>query len=109
MGDGNQSIYSFRHAHPKGIEDFRHRHSDTHDVSLTECQRSPIRVVEMANNLIALNYSSDTPSGLRPKPDNPDGEVHVVRWNGTDEEAEGIAKYVKYLTNNCATANPKTY
>ena len=101
VGDGNQSIYSFRHAHPKGIEDFRHRHSDTHDVSLTECQRSPIRVVEMANNLIALNYSSDTPSGLRPKHDNPDGEVHVVRWNSTDKEAEGIAKYVKHLTNNC--------
>ena len=101
VGDGNQSIYGFRHAHPKGIEDFRHRHSDTHDVSLTECQRSPIRVVEMANNLIALNYSSDTPPGLRPKPDNPAGEVHVVRWNDMDEEAEGIAKYVKHLTNNC--------
>ncbi len=101
VGDGNQSIYGFRHAHPKGIEDFRHRHSDTHDVSLTECQRSPIRVVEMANNLIAHNYSSDTLPGLRPKPDNPDGEVRVVRWNDMDEEAEGMAKYVKHLTNNC--------
>ncbi len=102
VGDGNQSIYGFRHAHPKGIEDFQNRYHDACDVSLAECQRSPVRVVEMANNLIALNHPSGTPPGLRPKPGNPDGEVHVVRWGTMDEEAEGIAKYVRHLTNDCS-------
>ncbi len=102
VGDGNQSIYGFRHAHPKGIEDFQNRYHDACNVSLAECQRSPVRVVEMANNLIALNHPSGTPPGLRPKPGNPDGEVHTVRWNTRDEEAEGIAKYVRHLTDSRA-------
>ena len=100
VGDANQSIYSFRHAHPNGIKDFQVRHADTRDASLVECLRNPVRVVEMANNLIARNHPPGTQPGLQPKPDKPNGEVHIVRWNTIDEEAEGIAKYVKHLTDN---------
>ena len=100
VGDANQSIYSFRHAHPNGIKDFQVRHADTRDASLVECLRNPVRVVEMANNLIARNHPPGTQPGLRPKPGKPNGEVHIVRWNTMDDEAEGIAKYVRHLTDN---------
>ena len=107
VGDANQSIYSFRHAHPKGIEDFQDRHHNTHDVSLVECRRNPTRIVAMANGLIAHNPPHNTQSSLQPRPDNPDGEVHIVRWNTVDEEAEGTAKYVKHLLSNNPTYKPE--
>lgn len=100
VGDADQSIYGFRHAHPRGIENFQERYPGTLDVSLVECRRNPVRVVEIANSLIAKNHLPDDPPRLRPMPGNPDGEVHIVRWNTMDEEAHGIARYVKHLVDN---------
>lgn len=100
VGDADQSIYSFRHAHPQGIENFQKKHPETLDVPLVECRRNPVRVVEIANSLIAKNHTSDDPPRLRPMPENSDGEVHIVRWNTMDEEAHGIARYVKHLVDN---------
>lgn len=55
VGDDNQSIYSFKHAHPQGIITFPSEHPNTHDESLAECRRCPQLVVELANTLIANN------------------------------------------------------
>ena len=100
VGDVNQSIYSFRHAHWKGMEKFQEKHPNTHDVKLVLCRRNPTRVVKMANDLIAHNRQPNAPPSLQPNPENPDGKIHTVRWDTVDEEAAGIAKYVKYLTDN---------
>ena len=100
VGDVNQSIYSFRQAHWQGMEGFQEKYPDTCDVQLVSCRRNPTRVVKMANSLIANNHQPDTPPNLQSRPENPDGEIHTVHWNTIDEEADGIAKYVKHLIDN---------
>ena len=55
VGDDNQSIYSFKHAHPAGIIEWEGDNRDRSDHELTICYRCPERVVSMANSLIAHN------------------------------------------------------
>ena len=52
VGDEDQSIYAFKHAHPEGIAQFHESHPGTHDENLEECRRCPRLVVSMANALI---------------------------------------------------------
>jgi superfamily I DNA/RNA helicase len=52
IGDEDQSIYSFKHAHPEGIVTFADGHPGTHDETLDSCRRCPTAVVALANHLI---------------------------------------------------------
>ncbi len=97
VGDVDQSIYSFRHAHPEGITTFHERHTTTHDEKLLECRRCPQKVVELANSLILNNHPTGTSTRLNPFATNLDGEIHIVQWNKQSDEAEGISKFVKHL------------
>jgi DNA helicase-2/ATP-dependent DNA helicase PcrA len=94
VGDEDQSIYSFKHAHPEGITTFHSDHAGCQDEQLTECRRCPKTVVEMATALIGQN---PTASGrpLHPSSANPPGEVSIVQWTTAGEEAEGVAEFVK--------------
>lgn len=94
IGDEDQSIYSFKYAHPEGIAQFDQGHPGTHDESLDECRRCPQLVVSMANRLIATNVSR-TPRALRARPSNPEGEVLVVQWPSMEEEPEGLANFIR--------------
>lgn len=94
VGDEDQSIYSFKHAHPDGIADFDQIHNGTHDENLDECRRCPCLVVEMANALI-FNNQTRTNRNLTPMTCNPAGEVLVVQWPRMDDEAEGIAELIR--------------
>ncbi len=94
IGDENQSIYSFRFAHPEGIATFDKSHPGTHDVELEACRRCPHRVVEMANALIHNNRGR-APRALAPWSKNPEGEVLVLQWNSMEEEANGIAEIIR--------------
>lgn len=94
IGDEDQSIYSFKHAHPEGIATFDQDHPGTHDESLLECRRCPQLVIELANTLIA-NNTSRTPKILCPFPENPPGEVLIVQWLSLEEEAQGIAQFIE--------------
>lgn len=94
IGDEDQSIYSFKFAHPEGIANFGRSHPGTHDFGLDECYRCPKSVVELANKLIANNEREQSRS-LTPRPYNPDGKVHILQWNSIDEEAQGIAKIIQ--------------
>lgn len=100
VGDKDQSIYSFRHAHPDGIVDFHERHPATHDETLAECRRCPTRVVAVADHLIGQNYPPNTPPRLQPKSDNEQGEIHIVQWTSRSTEAKEIAGYIDHLINN---------
>lgn len=100
VGDTDQSIYRFRHANPEGIELFHQTHQVTHDEDLQECRRCPTRVVAIADYLIRHNYPRGVAARLQPKPDNPAGEVHIVQWPTLEEEAEGLAEYVRWLVEN---------
>jgi DNA helicase II / ATP-dependent DNA helicase PcrA len=54
VGDDDQSIYSFKHAHPEGIRQW-HTLRPTDDHSIVECRRCPTTAVRMANALIGHN------------------------------------------------------
>jgi superfamily I DNA/RNA helicase len=94
VGDEDQSIYSFKHAHPEGIASFPDSHPGTADESLDECRRCPHRLVAMANHLIQHNQDRQ-PRALKPKEENPQGEVHVVQWPRMKDEAEGLARFLQ--------------
>ncbi len=100
IGDENQSIYRFRYAHPEGIKEYSTSHPDTLDHDLDECRRCPKRVVELANTLILNNHPEAATPKLLPRPENEDGEVHIVQWGSMTDEARGIANYIKHLTEN---------
>ncbi len=93
VGDEDQSIYSFKFAHPQGISQFHESHPGTHDERLAECQRCPRLVVALADELIGRNH--DGAAGLlAARPGSPEGEVCVVQWESLEEEAEGLARLV---------------
>jgi len=94
VGDEDQSIYSFKHAHPAGIATYPESHPETTDESLDECRRCPRNIVAMANSLIRHNQSRQ-PRALKPRENNPDGEVHALQWSNMEEEAEGLARFIQ--------------
>ena len=94
VGDEDQSIYSFKHAHPEGIVEFPSTHPNTEPIGLDECRRCPTRVVAMANALILHNTTrSNRP--LRAPAGSPPGEIHAVQWSNMEEEAAGIAAFIR--------------
>lgn len=100
VGDEDQSIYSFRHAHPEGIGHYDRRHQNTHDVVLDECRRCPQLVVEMATSLIQQNTRIRT-GVVRPSPTKAAGDVTVVQHASVREEVNTTSEYIVwYLTNN---------
>ncbi len=94
VGDDDQSIYSFKHAHPEGIITFDSCHSNTHDEVLVDCRRCPKLVIRIAKELISRNKRY--PKELHEISDNVDGDIRILQWTGQRKEAEGIAKIVKY-------------
>lgn len=105
IGDADQSIYSFRHAHPEGIMEYKETHFGTVDESFEECRRCPQRVVKMANHLIKYNYLTNSDPRLKPSTGNPVGDVHIVQWETLEDEAAGLASYVSNLLAH-ETCNP---
>jgi superfamily I DNA/RNA helicase len=106
IGDEDQSIYSFKHAHPEGISHFDESHLGTTDESLSECRRCPHLVVAMANELISHN-STRTNRALTARPSNIQGEVHVVQWPDLMMEAEGISRFIKHRIDSGRVAAGK--
>ena len=99
IGDENQSIYSFKHAHPEGIVEFDKTHEDTIDIPLEECRRCPENLVELANSLISNNVHM-TERKLRSHPDSGRADIFVVQWQDMESEAKGIAEATKILIQN---------
>jgi superfamily I DNA/RNA helicase len=97
VGDVDQSIYRFRHANPDGIQTYGERYPETHDELLRECRRCPTRVVAIADHLISHNHPGVPGPHLRPLPGNPKGTIHLVQWDSVEEEATGLAEYVRTL------------
>ncbi len=98
IGDEDQSIYSFKYAHPEGISEFDHTHEGTVDIGLDVCRRCPQNVVKLANSLIYNNRRQQRV--LHPYESNPNGEVIIIQWRTMKDEAEGIAKIIKNKINS---------
>jgi ATP-dependent DNA helicase UvrD/PcrA len=99
VGDDDQSIYSFKHAHPEGIRDWITINVDADDIELIECRRCPTRAVEMANSLIAHNQMRLVPRQLIPRPANGPGDVRIIQYSTLGDEVVGITKLVKDMVD----------
>ena len=96
VGDPDQSIYSFRHAHPQGIEGYPAGHPGTHDERLDACRRCPPNIVAIADSLIRNNHPPMDGARLVPSPGRLPGEVTIVQWPDLDQEAAGVAEAVRW-------------
>ena len=93
IGDDDQSIYSFKHAHPEGIRDFPQNHPECDEIDFDQCRRCPKRVVAMASRLISQN-TNRTLGELQAFDENQDGQVKIVQWKSLDAEIAGISNKV---------------
>jgi DNA helicase-2/ATP-dependent DNA helicase PcrA len=97
IGDDDQSIYSFRKAHPQGIRRFCEDYAGAIDYPLSVCHRSARRIVEWANFVI------EGDAGRLPRPpacakaDAPDGDVALLRFLSERAEAKGVADLIEWL------------
>jgi len=98
VGDDDQSLYSFKHAHPEGIRTFPQTHSGCTDHALVDCYRCPTGVVATANSLIGHNVDRE-PLQLTPVAANGPGEMWIVQFQDVGREAQGIAAFVDSQIN----------
>lgn len=101
VGDLDQSIYSFRCAHPEGLIEYASRdgvETQTMEVS----RRCPTSHLNSAQTLIKLNTkrADKYPTALE---DAKAGEVHVRRYADRAKEVEGVVAYVKYCLEQGVT------
>lgn len=94
VGDDDQSIYSFKHAHPDGIREWLNDNPGADDLTLDECRRCPTQVVEIANTLIRCNATRPVPRPLNPVPANGRGDVRIIQYASIDREIRGVTDLV---------------
>jgi superfamily I DNA/RNA helicase len=100
IGDDDQSIYrAIKYANPEGIREYANTHEGTENVEFTVCRRCPQRVVTLAQTLIQRNPGR-VRGPLVAREGNPIGEIHNVQWQSIEEEAQGIATFVRYHVNH---------
>jgi DNA helicase II / ATP-dependent DNA helicase PcrA len=103
VGDDDQSIYSFKHAHPDGIRDWLVANVGAADLGLVDCQRCPTRVVAMANALIAHNVHRPVPRPLVPLAAKGPGVVNIVQYANLNAEVAGVVATIQQML---ATGTP---
>lgn len=91
-GDDDQSIYSFRHAHPAGIRGFANDYADAQRRTLEECLRCGPPIVKLANWLIAQERDRE-PKALTSVTEW-DASVHLLRFPDQLTEAEQLARLI---------------
>lgn len=96
-GDDDQSIYSFRKAHPEGIRRFPSDYDDAADYPLSVTQRCGSRIVEWATHVIEGDVDRPPRPRLSPAPTSPPGEVALLSFAGQAAEPKGIAELAKGL------------
>lgn len=94
VGDDDQSIYSFKHAHPDGIRAWLNENADADDITLEDCRRCPTQVVEMANALIANNVLRPVARSLTPLADNGVGDVRIIQYATLAHEIAGVTNLI---------------
>lgn len=99
VGDDDQSIYSFKHAHPEGIREWINSNLGADDVQLVECHRCPTQVVEIANSLIARNLLRQAPRALVPLPANGNGDVTILQYQALSAEVTGVANRIAAMVH----------
>jgi DNA helicase-2/ATP-dependent DNA helicase PcrA len=93
VGDDDQSIYGFKHAHPDGIRQLNQLHGEFSDVPFDVCRRCPSLVTKVASDLIGQN-TNRTLGELRPFEENPEGRIDIIQWRSNQEEIDGLADII---------------
>lgn len=96
-GDDDQSIYSFKHAHPVGIRRFTSEYIGAADYTLSVVQRCSPSITEWANNVIRRDPNRPEKAPLRSRSDAPRGAVALLAFANERAEAEGVASLVSDL------------
>lgn len=94
IGDDDQSIYSFKYAHPEGIREFPQTHTPCNLIDFDECRRCPKTVVSMASRLISSN-TNRTLGDLTPYGDNADGNIKIIQFRDLISEIDSISNMIK--------------
>ena len=97
VGDDDQSIYGFKHAHPDGIRDWLITNGGAHDLSLVDCHRCPTSVVDMANALIARNVHRPAPRALLPIAAKGPGSVSILQYPNLNREVAGVVATIQQM------------
>ena len=98
VGDPHQAIYGWRGASAGNLTDFPHqfaKNTAATTFTLAISWRNSKAVLDAANTL-AIPLTRDDPGGvvtLEPKPDVPDGGVHVQMLETLDQEADAVASW----------------
>ncbi|MEQ1933766.1 MAG: ATP-dependent helicase, partial [Fimbriimonadaceae bacterium] len=95
IGDDDQSIYSFKHAHPAGVREWARIHA-AEDHEIAECRRCPVTVVRIANSLISHNRDRIA-RVLQERVGNGLGEVAIRQYRTSAEEADAVAAKIVAL------------
>lgn len=97
VGDDDQSIYSFRMAHPPGILDFPTQFIPNLDHSLSVSFRCAQEILVVAKTLIEATPGRAYRPAIRESPSQPHGTFEYLRFENQDEEREGIARLAAHL------------
>jgi len=97
VGDDDQSIYSFRKAHPAGICQFRQQYAAP-SYPLTLAHRFGKNILSWANYVINFDSGRNKckPS-ITPKENNPNGVVGYLEFKGQTAERTGIVDLIRWL------------
>lgn len=99
-GDDDQSIYSFRKAHPVGIQQFPTDYPGADDYTLTTSQRCGRRILAWASHVISGLPGRPPRPALASAPHCGEGETRYLRFDNWNREAEGVARLVAWLIND---------
>lgn len=95
VGDDDQSIYSFKYAHPEGIADYVRREGTTSH-TMDECYRCPSTVVSMANSLISHNTNRiGAERQLVTREENGAGSVQIFQFPNHAQEIDYLSGLVQ--------------
>lgn len=97
VGDDDQSIYSFKFAHPEGIQEWCDHNDNVDDLALVDCRRCPALVVRTANHLISQSVTRKNDRALSEFAENGDGVVRLIQYVDLEREVQGIANIVEDL------------
>lgn len=106
VGDLNQSIYRFRGAYNKNIEEFKERFEITKVYNLDKSHRSSNKILRAAHKLILNNYSNKDECFLVENYNNREGEkIEIFETAELKEEARKIAEIVDEKIKNGKNPN----
>jgi superfamily I DNA/RNA helicase len=98
LGDDDQSIYSFRFNHPRGITKFADRWKDEPiaDLGIPDNRRCGRVIVDLANAMMAAAGSKKFPMISKR---GEEGELSLIYWRSVDQEIRGLARYIQARKN----------